>query len=177
MTAALEGDEWSAARPGRTLPPEKTRYPFYRKLGGPQGQSGRALNLVPIGIRSRTFQPVVSRYTDWATRSPKRLCTYIYIHLCFNKLENKRKIFMKLFDTVRHTCTMILNHFQLTQNRGGENCLVWTNTVSLNRFVFGVIAPTGPGPSHSRGFTNHTQRRTTVSRTPLDEWSACRRDL
>jgi len=27
--------EWSAARPGRTLPPEKTRYPFYRKLGGP----------------------------------------------------------------------------------------------------------------------------------------------
>jgi len=31
MTAALEGDEWSAARPGRTLPPGKTRYPFYRK--------------------------------------------------------------------------------------------------------------------------------------------------
>jgi len=26
MTAALEGGEWSAARPGRTLPPGKTRY-------------------------------------------------------------------------------------------------------------------------------------------------------
>ena len=26
-------------------------------------------------------------------------------------------------------------------------------------------------------FLNHTQRRTTVDRTPLDEWSACRRDL
>ena len=37
MTAALEGGEWSAARPGRTLPPRKTRYPFYRRLGGPQG--------------------------------------------------------------------------------------------------------------------------------------------
>ena len=34
MTAALEGGEWSAARPGRTLPPGKTRYPFYRRLGG-----------------------------------------------------------------------------------------------------------------------------------------------
>ena len=64
MTAGLEGREWSAARPGRTLTPGKTRYPFYRRLGGPQGQSGRAENLVPIGIRSRTIHPVVSRYTD-----------------------------------------------------------------------------------------------------------------
>ena len=31
QTAALEGGEWSAAHPGRTLPPGKTRYPFYRK--------------------------------------------------------------------------------------------------------------------------------------------------
>ena len=50
--------EWSAARPGRTLPPAKIRYPFYRRLGGPQGRSGRAKNLVPTGIRSRTVQPV-----------------------------------------------------------------------------------------------------------------------
>jgi len=66
MTAALEGGEWSAVRPGRTLPPGKTPYPFYRRLGGPQGRSGRAENLVPTGIRSRTVQPVVSRYTDWS---------------------------------------------------------------------------------------------------------------
>ena len=26
-------------------------------------------------------------------------------------------------------------------------------------------------------FLDHTRRRTTVGRTPLDEWSACRRDL
>jgi len=67
MTAALEGGEWSAARPGRTLPPGKTWYPFCRRLGGPQGRSGRAKNLVPTGIRSRAVQPVVSRYNDWAT--------------------------------------------------------------------------------------------------------------
>ena len=60
--------EWSAARPGRTLPPGKNRYPFYRRLGGPQSRSGRAEDLVPTGIRSRTVQPVVSRHTDWATR-------------------------------------------------------------------------------------------------------------
>jgi hypothetical protein len=67
MTAVLEGGEWSAASPGRTLPPGKTRYPFYRRLGETHGRSGRAKNLVPTGIRPRTVQPVVSRYIDWAT--------------------------------------------------------------------------------------------------------------
>jgi len=60
--------EWSVARCGHTLTPRKTQYPFYRRLGGPQGQSGQVENLVPTGIRSQTVQPVVSRYTDWATR-------------------------------------------------------------------------------------------------------------
>jgi hypothetical protein len=59
-----EGDEWSAARLGRTLLPGKTWYPLYRRLGGPQGRSGQAENLVLTGTRSRTVQPVVSRYTD-----------------------------------------------------------------------------------------------------------------
>jgi len=67
MTAALEGGEWSAARPGSTLPPGKTQYPFYRRLGGPQGRFGRTEYLVPTGIRSRTVQHVVIRYTDLAT--------------------------------------------------------------------------------------------------------------
>jgi len=60
--------EWSVARPGRILPPGKTRYPFYRRMGGPQGRSGRAKNPVPTGIQSRTVQLVASHYTDWATQ-------------------------------------------------------------------------------------------------------------
>jgi len=79
MTAVLEGGEWPAARPGRTLPPGKTRYPFYRRLGGPQDPAGRTENLVPTGIRSRTVQPVVSRHTDWATRPTIQLVHYINI--------------------------------------------------------------------------------------------------
>jgi len=41
MTAALEGGEWSAARPGSNLPQGKTRYPFHRRLAGPRGRSER----------------------------------------------------------------------------------------------------------------------------------------
>ena len=36
--------------------------------------------------------------------------------------------------------------------------------------------PVGQGPLIHR-YLDHTQRRTTVGRTPLDEWSARRRDL
>jgi hypothetical protein len=50
------------------LPPGKeTRYPLYRKLGGPQGRSGRVRKISPLpGMDPRTVQPVASRYTDYA---------------------------------------------------------------------------------------------------------------
>ena len=87
MTAALEGGEWSVARPGRTLPTGKTWCLFYKRLGGPQVRSGRAENLVPTGIRSRTVQPVVSRYTKHfiylcAFVTPYALCFVILKLLC-----------------------------------------------------------------------------------------------
>jgi hypothetical protein len=53
------------------LPPGKTRYPLYRRLSGPQGQSRRVRKIsisLPPKFDPRTVQPVVSRYTDWATR-------------------------------------------------------------------------------------------------------------
>jgi hypothetical protein len=59
----------SAPRPGRLYLRKKTRYPLYRRLGGPHGRSGREENLVPTGIRSRNVQPVISRYTAWATQA------------------------------------------------------------------------------------------------------------
>jgi hypothetical protein len=79
--------EWSAARPGHPLLPGKTRYPFYRRLGGPQSRSGWAENLVPTGIRSRNVQPVVSRYTYWATRPTDLYGTSIITPL--NKVQSR----------------------------------------------------------------------------------------
>jgi len=64
--------EGSASRPGRCLTPGKTRYPLYRRLGGPQCRSGQMRkNSPPPGFDPRTVQTVASRYTDWATRSTK----------------------------------------------------------------------------------------------------------
>ena len=67
----------STLRP--SLPPGKIQYPLYRRLGGSQGRSGGEENLVPTGIRSRTVQPVVSRYTDWATRPTSHILAHVNI--------------------------------------------------------------------------------------------------
>jgi hypothetical protein len=68
MTTAPEGGEGSASRPGRSLPPGKTRYPLYRRLGGPQGWSGQVQKISPPpGFDPRTVQLVASRYCDYAT--------------------------------------------------------------------------------------------------------------
>jgi len=50
LTMVLEGG-WSTPRPGR-LNPGTTRYPLDRRLGGPQGQSGRVRKISPsTGVR------------------------------------------------------------------------------------------------------------------------------
>ena len=66
--------------------PGKMQYPFYRRLGGPQGRSGRAENLIPTGIRSRTVQPIVSCYTDWTTQP-----TYLHFTVLFCEQKWQRK--------------------------------------------------------------------------------------
>ena len=83
MTTAVEGGEWSTARPGHTLLPGKTQYPFYKRVGGHQGQSGQAENLIPIGIWSWTIQPIVRCYTDWATW-PIYVCVCVCVCVCMD---------------------------------------------------------------------------------------------
>ena len=64
LISALDGDGWSTPRPGR-FPPRKTRYPLYRRPGGPQGWSGcvRKISLQQ-GLDPRTAQHAASGYTD-----------------------------------------------------------------------------------------------------------------
>jgi hypothetical protein len=72
-TSALEGGKWSAARPGRTLPRERPGTHCTGGWVGPRaGLEGRKIS-APPGFDPRTVQPVVSRYTGWATR-PTVVC-------------------------------------------------------------------------------------------------------
>ena len=73
-TSALDGVGGQSHAPA-ALPPGKTRYPMYRRLGGPQGPSGEASKISPApGFDSRTVYPVASRFTYYATPAPYQLC-------------------------------------------------------------------------------------------------------
>ena len=87
MTTALEGGEGSASHPGRSLLPGKTRYPLYRRLGGPQGRSGQVREITPPpGFVPLTIQPVSSCYTDYTTWPT--LCIYTLYQILPNS-DNK----------------------------------------------------------------------------------------
>jgi hypothetical protein len=63
-----EGGQRSAPA---ALPPKKTRYPLYRRLGGPQSRFVQVWKISPLsGFDPRTVQPVTSRYTDGAIPAP-----------------------------------------------------------------------------------------------------------
>ena len=65
MTTALEGGKGSASRPGRSLSLGKTRYPLYRRLGGPQARSGQVRKISPsTGIWSPD-RPARSQSLYW----------------------------------------------------------------------------------------------------------------
>jgi len=63
------------------LPPGKTRYPLCRRLGGPQGRSGRVRKISPAPeFDPRTVQPLASRYTDGAIPAHTlSLCTSVNV--------------------------------------------------------------------------------------------------
>jgi hypothetical protein len=64
LTPALVGVGGQRHAPA-DIPPGMTRHPFYRRLGGPQGRSGRVRKIsLPPGFDPRTVQAVVSRCTD-----------------------------------------------------------------------------------------------------------------
>jgi len=129
MTAALEGCEWSAARPGRTLPPGKARYPFYRGMGGPQGHSGRAENLVPTSIQSRTVQQVAQSLYRLSYRPTQTYLLQFLTHnkkldSCYGMLTCKCHLicFTYLNTDARHTTSSHLFNF-----KEGQNALTYTN--------------------------------------------------
>ena len=86
MTTALQGDEGSASRPGRSLPLER---PGTHCTGGCVGLRASldrcGKSRPPPGYDLRTVQPVASRYTDYATQ-PTHMSAVRYIK-CVNQRD------------------------------------------------------------------------------------------
>ena len=126
MTTALEEGEWSATRPGCTLPLGKTRYPFYRRLGGPQGWSGRAENLVPTKIYFFCHNKHL-----YFRRNFRLLQMYLNLTFLNNKLPfltlnavniiNKSKDNHRFWDLIVHKCMYVSENRQDSLTGTPEN--------------------------------------------------------
>jgi hypothetical protein len=69
---------------------------------------------------------------------------------------------------------------QQTQGCGSSHVVsgeISVQCLRFNIFFFWRLEPTRVMASSFFRYLDHTQRCTTVCRTPLDEWSACRKDL
>jgi hypothetical protein len=64
-----------------TLPPGKSHYALYRRLGGHQGLSGWVWKVSPpLGFDPQIVQPVASCYTDCSVLAQ----TYFYVFILFS---------------------------------------------------------------------------------------------
>jgi len=125
MTAALEGGEWSAARPNRTLPPGKTRYPFYRRMGGPPGPNwtGRKSRPHRDSIPDRSSRSSVAIPTELPGPHPKIRTCVLWVH------KGVEYMFCRRF--------FVIYEFNRTQVYKSRNA---------SRFIFGgnpVVNPIG----------------------------------
>ena len=108
LTAAIDEvggqrHSWSALLPG------KTRYPVYRRLGGPQGRSGRVRKISPSpGFGPRTFQPIASRCTEYAIPAHQRPC---YPLQCL-----VRRVSTLLLASCSLTCVLSLVYVRITSS-------------------------------------------------------------
>ena len=166
-------------RPGR-LPPGKTRYPFYRRLGGSQGRSGRMRKVSPPpGFQPRTVQPVASRCNFWAIRV-LRYQDVCYRKWCVEKYKGEliRLVIAYLFiphSAYRRSCcphaNKVLSNYQhkkrsplpqpaFFQNSGSTTCNGRQDGVQLRKrtvlvhFVLGL---------HSCDYGLHTSRVNTCT--------------
>ena len=77
---------WSAPSHDRFTPGKETRYPLYRRLGGPRGRFGQ--------VREISSQPGFDPRTVQSVASGHRVCT-VPAHSSLPKLKKKKSVFFR----------------------------------------------------------------------------------
>jgi hypothetical protein len=96
---------------------------------------------------------------------PEGLCQWV------SRYNNLKIITIPIIVTTTSIIKLII-----TRSKREDNQEINGNMYGKTFFCGAAIQRASWSP-HSWGFLDHTKRRTIVGRTPLDEWSARRRDL
>ena len=129
----------------------------------------------------RALSRYVARvFYEWFWDGSSRIYYYWY-HFCFyvqHALYLYCKVFIFRIFSASFLITFLSPEIATTINIHVSSSLSRITMYGLLLFFScGAAARRGPRPPLSWDFLDHTQRRITVGRTPLDEWSARRRDL
>jgi hypothetical protein len=94
LTSALDRSGWLTPRPGK-----ESWCPFYRRLGEPQGRSGRVQKISPPpGFDPRTVQPVASHNAEWAV--PAHRGGWYFLQISFRISAH---LLISCFNTAKHS--------------------------------------------------------------------------
>ena len=111
--------------PAALYPRGKTRYPLYRRLGGPQGRSGRAWKSRPhrdsITGPSSAVAQTLYRLSYWA----QNIKPYVYLYISLNSSYNEKCFRQKLYRKSKDTfCVLWLfpENRTVCQIMWGEYC-------------------------------------------------------
>jgi hypothetical protein len=89
--------------PSHFTPCKETRYPLYRRLGGPEGQSGQVQKISPpLGFDPWTLQPVATIHTNYTIPAlPKEtIVTEILLQYIRNSQNFCNSQFLSLLSVV-----------------------------------------------------------------------------
>jgi hypothetical protein len=131
FTSALVGGESSASLPCHVTPGKELRYPFYRRLGGPQSRSGRYGEV-------KIFYPIGTRTPALPGRPAHSQSLYRLSHpgsLWFLWWEQKCSLKRQLFFANFHGCSpnygRIYASIQNKKSRTVENG--WSSSLNVGR--------------------------------------------
>jgi hypothetical protein len=123
-------------------------YPLFRRLGGPQSQSGRVGKISPPpGFDPQTVQPVACRYTDWAIPVPIFGFVFKMTNRCVKELVDFIKVFQILpwrWQPLSETCRGKIWNTLIKSTSSLTHLLVILKTTlkdaqSNNQDIFGLF--------------------------------------
>ena len=121
---------WLTTRPGRFTPVRETLYPFYGRLGGLKGRSGRVREISPpLGFDSRTVQPLSEPLYRMRRSNIKYTVSLPLVNWSSRTNE---------FEIVAFFAVMWLVHWSLHIPRKA-NPDIREHSVSINRLVKRVV--------------------------------------
>ena len=111
----------SAPRPG-SLYPRKRPLTHFKEAGWGQFRSGQVRKISPPPrFEPRTFQPLASRYTDWATGPTYIICEYDL------KFEASQQIFLE-YQRVIWNATKEIQRSKISE-------FSWRNSATVNKTI------------------------------------------